>query len=38
MFQVKGVVITVKPKEKSIEIKHQAIPGYMAAMTMPFDD
>src|SRR5262245_8217432 len=37
IFQVKGVVIAVKPKEKSIEIKHEAIPGYMPAMTMPFD-
>src|SRR5438270_42320 len=37
MFQVKGVVIAVKPKEKSIEIKHEEIPGYMPAMTMPFE-
>src|SRR4051794_7600627 len=36
-FQVKGLVIEVKPKEKSIEIKHEAIPGYMPAMTMPFE-
>jgi len=36
-FQVKGVVISIKPKEKSIEIKHEAIPDYMPAMTMPFD-
>src|SRR5882672_4131756 len=36
-FQVKGAVIAVKPKEKSIEIKHEEIPGYMPAMTMPFD-
>src|SRR5258706_16330688 len=37
IFEVKGVVIAVKPKEKSIEIKHEEIPGYMPAMTMPFD-
>src|SRR5438477_1790001 len=37
IFQVKGVVVSVKPKEKSIEIKHEEIPGYMPAMTMPFD-
>src|SRR6267378_4321680 len=37
IFEVKGVVISVKPKEKSIEIKHEEIPGYMPAMTMPFD-
>jgi protein SCO1/2 len=36
-FQVKGVVLAVKPKEKTIEIKHEAIPDYMPAMTMPFD-
>src|SRR6266404_5292471 len=37
VFRVKGVVIALKPKEKSVEIKHEAIPGYMPAMTMPFD-
>src|SRR5437868_3159528 len=37
MFEVKGIVIAVKPKEKSIEIRHEEIPGYMPAMTMPFD-
>ncbi len=37
IFEVKGVVIAVKPREKSIEIKHEEIPGYMPAMTMPFD-
>src|SRR5215472_7089326 len=36
-FQVKGVVLAVKPLEKIIEIKHEAIPDYMPAMTMPFD-
>src|SRR6266481_5190776 len=37
IFEVKGVVIAVKPREKSIEIKHEEIPGYMPAMTMPFE-
>lgn len=37
VFQVKGVVVEVKPGEKSVTIKHDEIPGYMAAMTMPFD-
>lgn len=37
VFQVKGLVIAVKPREKTIEIKHEAVPGYMPAMTMPFD-
>src|ERR1051325_2378488 len=36
-FQVKGVVIAVRPAKKKVEIKHEAIPGYMSAMTMPFD-
>jgi protein SCO1/2 len=36
-YDVKGVVVQVKPQEKQVEIKHEAIPGYMAAMTMSFD-
>ncbi len=37
VFQVKGVVVAVKLKEKSVEIKHEEIPGFMPAMTMPFE-
>jgi protein SCO1/2 len=37
MFQVKGLVLEVKPREKSVTIKHEEIPGYMPGMTMPFD-
>lgn len=37
VFQVKGVVVKVTPREKSVEIKHEEIRGYMPAMTMPFD-
>jgi protein SCO1/2 len=37
VFDVKGLVISLKPEEKSVEIKHEAIPGYMQAMTMSFD-
>ncbi len=37
VFQVKGVVISLKPRQKIIEIKHEAIPNYMLGMTMPFD-
>jgi protein SCO1 len=37
VFQVRGVVVSVKPQEKTIEIKHEAIPNYMPGMTMPFD-
>lgn len=37
VFQVKGVVKALHPDRKEIEIKHEAIPGYMPGMTMPFD-
>src|SRR5258708_2521616 len=37
VFQVKGVVIALKPAEKQVEIKHEEVPGYMPAMTMPSD-
>jgi len=37
VFQVKGVVVSVKPEEKIVRIRHEEIPGYMAAMTMPFE-
>lgn len=36
-FDVKGVVISLNPEQKKVEIKHEAIPGYMPAMTMPID-
>ena len=37
IFQVKGVVLEVKPRDKTVTIKHEEVPGYMPAMTMPFD-
>lgn len=37
VFQVKGVVQAVRPARKEVEIRHEAVPGYMPAMTMPFD-
>jgi protein SCO1 len=37
VFQVKGVVLAVNPADKSVRIKHEEVPGYMPAMTMPFD-
>jgi protein SCO1/2 len=37
VFQVKGVIKAIRPARKEIEIKHEAIPDYMPAMTMPFD-
>ncbi len=32
-----GVVVSVDAPEKKVTIKHGEIPGYMSAMTMPFD-
>ncbi len=37
IYQVKGIVIELNAPESSIRIKHEPIPGYMPAMTMPFD-
>jgi len=37
VFQVQGVIKSIKPAQKEIEIKHEEIPGYMPGMTMPFD-
>ncbi len=36
-FQVKGVVQAVRLRQKEVEIKHEAVLGYMPAMTMPFE-
>lgn len=35
-FTVKGVVEEVLPNRESVVIRHEEIPGYMEAMTMPF--
>jgi len=37
VFQVKGVIKGIMPREKQIQIQHEEIPGFMPAMTMPFD-
>lgn len=37
IYQAKGMVIEVKPKEKTVTIKHEEIPGFMSAMTMPLE-
>jgi protein SCO1/2 len=37
IFTVKGVVKAVKSGGTVLEIRHEAIPNYMPAMTMPFD-
>ena len=35
-FEVKGVIKELKPDGKTAVIKHEEIPNYMPAMTMPF--
>jgi protein SCO1/2 len=35
-FLTEGIVIEIKPADKSLVIQHGAISGYMGAMTMPF--
>src|SRR6185369_2711611 len=37
VFQAKGTVVELKLSEKTVRIKHEEIPGYMPAMTMPFE-
>src|SRR5712672_2996844 len=36
-FQVKGIVQAINVTDKTVMIKHEEIPGYMPAMTMPFE-
>jgi protein SCO1/2 len=36
VFAVRGTVRELKPDGRTVIVKHQAIPNYMAAMTMPF--
>lgn len=35
-YSVTGIVVSLNPADASAIIKHQTIPGYMMAMTMPF--
>jgi len=35
-FDVKGLVLSLHPEDRKVRIKHEEIPGYMDAMTMPF--
>lgn len=37
VYFVKGIVEEIKPGHKEVVVKHEEIPGYMEAMTMPFD-
>ncbi|HWC61636.1 MAG TPA: SCO family protein [Verrucomicrobiae bacterium] len=36
-YPAKGVIVEITPAEKTVTIKHDAIPGYMQAMSMPFE-
>lgn len=36
-YLVRGEIREIKTNESRLIVKHEAIPGYMAAMTMPFD-
>jgi protein SCO1/2 len=35
-YFVKGIIKELKPEQKTVVIKHEEIPAYMRAMTMPF--
>jgi len=35
-YQLTGQILVVKPETKEVLIKHQDIPGFMPAMTMPY--
>lgn len=35
-YDLMGTVVSVEPQHKLVTIKHEDIPGYMNAMTMPF--
>ncbi len=37
LFAVKGVILELKPDDKSVVIRHEVIPDFMAVMTMPFN-
>jgi protein SCO1 len=36
-YQVKGVIKAIDPANLTLLVQHEEIPGFMAAMTMPFD-
>ncbi|MFM7100442.1 MAG: SCO family protein [Verrucomicrobiota bacterium] len=37
VYDVRGEVREIQPAERTVVVRHDEIPGYMAAMTMPFD-
>lgn len=36
-YEGEGIVISITPNKKQVIIKHGVIPGFMEAMTMPFN-
>ncbi len=36
VYLTRGVIQEIDPNQQTVRIKHEEIPGYMAAMTMPF--
>ena len=37
VFQVRGVIVELSASGKTVRIRHEEVPDYMPAMTMPFD-
>ena len=37
VYDIKGKVVSVDVEKKSVRLDHEDIPGFMAAMEMPFD-
>jgi protein SCO1 len=35
-YMLTGVIVSVNPAEKNLVVDHEAIPGFMSAMTMPY--
>src|SRR5689334_5010689 len=35
-YQLTGQILVVKPETKEVLVKHEDIPGFMPAMTMPY--
>ncbi|HYV37554.1 MAG TPA: copper-binding protein [Gemmataceae bacterium] len=37
VYDIKGKIVSVAADKKKVEVDHEAIPGFMGAMTMHFD-
>lgn len=37
VYEFRGVVVAVDPGRRILEVNHEAIPGFMPAMTMPYE-